>query len=515
MFSKSSLMSFVMLALGATSVSAIPAIVKPDLQPLVRRDTATNGHISMAYFVNWGIYARNFQPTDIPTNQLTHILYSFMDVSPTSGQIILSDSYADTDKHYPDDSWSGTGNNVAGCIKQMYALKLKNRNLKVIFSVGGWTYAQAGHFAFALDAGLRATFVKSAVQYIEDYGFDGIDIDWEFPSNANEKAAYTALFTELRTAFDALQKSKGDSTPYTVSAAVSMGPSHYAFYDVAKLDSQLNFWNLMAYDYAGSWSNFTADNANLYNGETTGFNTDQALQFYLKQGATPSKITLGMPLYGRAFVGTAGIYKTFTGIGSADTSHDSWEAGVYDYKALPLAGAQVTENTTNVASYSYDSGAQQLISYDTPNIIKLKTQYLLKNQLGGAMFWELSGDKKGSDSLVGIAAQGMGALDSTQNHVNYPNSKYDNIKNNLGAGSIAGGGSGPSSSAPSSSMPTPPPTSSTGSGSSSGSCAAWDSSKVYTGGMCVSYNGATYTAKWWTQNETPGGSSGVWAAGSA
>jgi chitinase len=383
-----------------------------------------------------------------------------MDVSPTTGEIILSDSYADTEKHYPDDSWSGTGNNVFGCIKQMYALKLKNRHLKVLFSVGGWTYAQAGHFAFALDAGLRQAFVKSAIQYIEDYGFDGVDIDWEFPANDKEKDAYTALFTELRTALDALQKSKGDSSPYILSTAVSMGPANYAHYDVGKVDSQIDFWNLMAYDYAGSWSNYTADNANLYYGETTGFNTDQALQYYFKQGATPGKMTLGLPLYGRSFVGTDGIYEKFSGIGTADTAHGSWEAGVYDYKALPLDGAKVTENKTSVASYSYDSAAKQLISFDTPNIIKLKTEYLVKNKLAGSMFWELSGDKKGEDSLIAITAKGMGALDSSENHINYPNSKYDNIKNNLG-GSTGGGSSSSSGAAtPSSSTEANPPSSS-------------------------------------------------------
>jgi len=461
MFTKSSMLSFVTLALSAVSVfgAVLPVQrdgVKGDLQNVVRR-SSSNGYVSMAYFTNWGIYARNFQPADIPVDTLTHVIYSFMDVNPTTGNIILSDTYADTDKHYPDDSWDGAGNSVFGCIKQMYALKLANRHLKVVFSVGGWTYAQAGHFAFAQSTSARATFVADAVKFIEDYGFDGIDLDWEFPDGDADKAAFTALFVELRAALDALEKSKGDKTPYLLSAAVSAGPTHYAEYDFGKVDGPIDFWNLMAYDYSGSWSNFTADMANLYYGETTGFNTDQAITAFIKGGATPAKITLGLPLYGRAFVGTAGMYETFTGLGTADTANGSWEAGVYDYKNLPLAGAKVTENTTNVASYSYDATAQQLISYDTPNIIKLKTQYLMDKKLGGSMWWEASGDRKGADSLVALSAKTMGSLDTSENHINYPNSKYDNIKSNLGGAVATGTGAG-GGEAPPTSTPTVPPT---------------------------------------------------------
>ncbi|KAG6865810.1 hypothetical protein C0991_011615 [Blastosporella zonata] len=399
---------------------------------------ASSGKVSIAYFTNWGIYGANFQPTDVVPSILTHILYSFADVNPTTGAISLTDPYADEQKHFATDSWSETGNNLYGCIKQLYLLKLQQRNLKVLLSIGGWTYSQSGHFAFVTDASARATFVSNAVQLIKDYGFDGIDLDFEFPTSAAQGQGFADLFTALRTAFTALATSNGDTVPYQLTAAVSAGPANYQYLNVPQMNAALDYWNLMAYDYAGSWLTFSDNQANLYGGARTGFNTDSAVKWYLAQGATASKITLGMPLYGRAFEETAGLGQPYTGIGPGTI-----EAGVYSYKALPLAGATVYENTTDVSSYSYDATKQEL----------------------------LSTDKVGSLSLVGTSAGVLGSLDSTQNHISYPNSKWDNLRNNF---------AGTTTTTSATSTPT------TGTGTCA-TVAAWTSTTVYVGGTQATY----------------------------
>jgi chitinase len=94
---------------------------------------------------------------------------------------------------------------------------LNYRNLKVSLSVGGWTYSQDGHFSFVTDATKRATFVSSALQLIEDYGFDGLDLDFEYPSSAAQGQGFADLISSLRSAFDSYAAGKGDTTPYVLT----------------------------------------------------------------------------------------------------------------------------------------------------------------------------------------------------------------------------------------------------------------------------------------------------------
>ncbi|KAJ7596569.1 glycoside hydrolase family 18 protein [Mycena floridula] len=482
----------------------------PTVHVIQRRAT---GKVSMAYYTNWSPYpARNFPPQNIVASQLTHIVYAFADVSPETGIIALSDSYADEQMHFATDSWSETGNNIYGCIKQMYLLKLANRNLKVLLSVGGWTYAQAGHFNFVTSPSARAAFVTSAVSMIENYGFDGIDLDYEYPANSEQGQGFADLLTAMRKAFDDLAAQKGDATPYQLSVAVSAGEKNYANLVVPQMNDALTFWNLMAYDYAGSWLTYSDNQANLYGGARTGVSTDAAISYFTGAGATMSKITMGIPLYGRAFENTGGLGQPFSGIGPG-----SVEAGVYNYNALPLAGATVFENTTDVSSYSYDSATKELVSYDTPNIVKLKAKYMNDRGLAGSMFWDLSTDKKGADSLITVAQDVLGAMDDTPNHINYPNSKWDNIRNNMGGAAATTTAGSTTPTAPTTTATTAAGTPTTAPGSGTGSCAgvaAWVSSVAYVGGQTVTYNGSLYTAKWWTQAETPGNAD-VWIKGAA
>ncbi|QRV95540.1 chitinase [Ceratobasidium sp. AG-Ba] len=478
-------------------------------------DRRANGKVNIGYFVNWGIYARAFYPQNIDASKLTHILYGFADTDATTGQVKLTDTFADQTVSHDTDSWNDVGNNVYGNFKQLYLLKQKNRSLKVSLSIGGWTYSQAGHFAFVTNQAARATFISSAIQLLEDNGLDGIDIDFEYPTAGAQAQGFASLLKELRAGLDAHAAKKGETNPYLITAAVPAGEPNYSNLLVSQMDPYLSFWNLMAYDYAGSWSTTSDDQANLYGPTNSKTDTDTAIKWYVANGATTSKIAMGMPLYGRAFEQTSGIRQPFNGIGTG-----TWEAGVYDYKALPMAGAQVIENSALGASYSYDSSKKELVSYDTPNIIRQKAAYIKSKGLAGGMFWELSSDKTGADSLVSISAAGIGALDSTPNHLYYPYSQFDNIKNNMGTGTGQPNTTVKPTSATVKPTTTAPPvttkptsSSATTTTAGTGGCAglsAWRSDIAYTGGQVVSYGGHKWTAKWWTQADTPGGAAGSW-----
>ncbi len=393
---------------------------------------------TVLYYVNWAIYARSHNPQDLPVDRATHILYAFANIRPETGTVYLTDPWSDTDKHYPTDSWNDVGTNVYGCIKQLFLLKKRNRALKTLLSIGGWTYSSN----FAAMAGReegRREFARSAVQLVEDLGFDGLDVDWEYPQDYSEAENYVLLLRETRRALDQAAAKRGSGEGrcrFLLTIACPAGAQHFQKLKIREMDQYLDFWNLMAYDYSGSWDERAAHQSNLFpsgkHPETTPFNTVAAVDFYTKHpgGVHPSKIVLGMPLYGRAFVDTKGPGHRYAGVGEG-----SWENGVWDYKALPREGAVECHDCEGKgacgATWSYCNKTKTMVSYDTPAMVKEKAAFVRERGLGGGMWWESSGDKIGEGSLVGSFVDSLGGtqvLEEERNCLQYLDSKYENLK---------------------------------------------------------------------------------------
>ena len=163
----------------------------------------------------------------------------------------------------------------------------------------------------------------------------------------------------------------------------------------------------MAYDYAGSWDSNAGHQANIRpstsNPRSTPFSTVKAVEYYKSQGVASSKIVLGMPLYGRAFASTDGPGKPFSGTGEG-----SWEQGVWDYKALPQKSARENNDFEVGASWSQDAEKRLMVSYDTKEMAQFKAEYIKHEaHLGGAMWWESSGDKAGEASIIASVSDGF------------------------------------------------------------------------------------------------------------
>ncbi|KAI1750931.1 glycoside hydrolase superfamily [Xylaria castorea] len=383
------------------------------------------GFKNTVYFTNWGIAQSQYIPQKLPVDDLSHVLYAFADIAP-NGTVLPANPKADLDQKYPDDAHWEPGRNVYGAVKQLYVHKKWNRHLKVLLSIGGGEFSPK--FAAATSTEMRRqTFAKSAVKIVTDWGFDGVDIDWEYPTNEAERDNLVKLVAACREAFDRYSFYNHLQYRFLVTVASPAGPTNWKFVDLPRMDRYVDIWHLMSYDYSGSWNPKSGHQANVFinkaNVASTPLNTDDAVRHYESQGISGQKIVIGLPLYGRSFNGTSGLGQNYTSIGTGGP-----QPGVWYYKDLPKAGAREDFDEVAKATYSYDRVRRELISYDNVQSTAFKAEYVRNRRLGGTFFWEASGDRAGHGSLIKTMSRSLDWLDSTPNNLRYPTSQYMNIR---------------------------------------------------------------------------------------
>ncbi|MGX4689786.1 glycosyl hydrolase family 18 protein [Streptomyces sp. JNUCC 63] len=367
--------------------------------------------IRLGYFTEWGIYGRNYNVKNIVTSgsasKITHINYAFGNV--TGGKCAIGDSYADYDKAFTaDQSVSGVADTwdqpLRGNFNQLRQLKAKYPNIKVLWSFGGWTWS--GGFADA--AKNPAAFAQSCYDLVNDPRwagvFDGIDIDWEYP-NACGLTCDTSGAAAIKNVAAALRAKFGSKA--LVTAAVSADGTSGGKVDAADYGGAaqyLDWYNVMTYDFFGAWDaqGPTAPHSPLtsYNGiPKAGYTTADAIAKYRAKGVPASKLLVGIGLYGRGWTGVTQAAPGGTATGPAA---GTYEQGIEDYKVLK----NTCPATGTVAGTAYAKCGNNWWSYDTPATIGTKMNWAKTQGLGGAFFWEFSGDTSNGE-LVGAINSGL------------------------------------------------------------------------------------------------------------
>jgi chitinase len=380
----------------------------------------------VGYYIEWGVYGRDYQPADMPLEKMTHVNYAFADIG-TDGRIKIGDPYAAIEKLYPGDAWdqpyAGTYNQLNNVLREEYP------HIKTLISVGGWTWS--GRFSdVALTESSRSLFAESCVEFIRTYNFDGVDLDWEYPvegglssniKRPEDGVNYTLLLEEIRRQLDVATEE--DGRPYLLTIASPAGWDKIRHLEIDRLSEVLDFINVMTYDLRGAWDlTTTAHHANMFenpadpsdaNSIAAKYNVDWVVDEFLAQGASPEKIVLGIPFYGRAWGGVSdpqgngGLFQPGTLVPPG--TWDDWSSGatgVNDFFEIEdmIESGLYTRYWDNIAKvpylYSPTMNQGHFVSYEDAESLEYKLDYLLERGLGGVMFWEVTADR--NDTLLDV-----------------------------------------------------------------------------------------------------------------
>jgi chitinase len=314
-----------------------------------------------------------------------------------------------------------------GTFAQLRTLRQKHPGLRLIVSIGGWGAAPQ-YSDIALTDRSRGRFAASCMQvFLLEQGFDGIDLDWEFPvhggmnrSRPQDRSDATALVREFRRRLDALGRQTHRHYFLTVAtpAGTWQGGGAYSVsdsYDLAALAHAADWLNVMTYDMNNIFSPVSGFNTPLAADpgdlepapQRPRDNLTGAVRFYESQGVPASKIMLGVAFYGRGFTGVssrgAGLYSKYRG-GYAETP---WKTIRSQFLTSPdwVRHWSVTAQ----APWLYNASQHIFFSYDDPISLGIKAGFARREHLGGMMIWVLGEDDPGNcllNALVSPLAPG-------------------------------------------------------------------------------------------------------------
>jgi len=341
----------------------------------------------VCYFTNWAWYRPGqgkYVPEDIDPSLCTHINYGFVVLNPSSLVIKVHDPWADKDNHFFE-----------------RVVKMKEFGAKVLAALGGWNDSLGSKYSqMVATVANRAKFIENAYTFVKQYGFDGIDLDWEYPvcwqteckdDRKADKDNFSALVREL--------KAKFGPEGLMVTAALSPNPKIIDLaYDLPELDKYLDVFNVMAYDYYGAWDKATGHHSPLDHHPDSlnpDFSANVTMKHYADGGVTKSKLVMGMPTYGRAFTlsdaSKNGVSAKATKGTAGQYTREGGFVSFYEICNYLKDGYTVVQDPEKrIGPYAYKG--KQWVGYDDVAMIEYKSKFIKDNGYGGGMIWALDLD---------------------------------------------------------------------------------------------------------------------------
>ncbi len=313
---------------------------------LLISSTLMYGKIAVGYYyANYTAYPH----TAIDYEKLTHIAHAFI-TTDSNGNLRW-------------DSWFPYPALITEAHKH---------NVKIIVALGGFGNC-AGFSGMVASEENRDNFIDNIVKFCKDNGYDGIDLDWEYPKSA-DKANFALLVSELRKEFTVQGLE-------IISAALPSSDWNDG-YDIAKLKNDLDWFGIMTYDFTGPWEKNSGHNSPLYKNPKQYGSADESLRYYLNKGVPKEKLCIGMAFYGYSFDASGPFVSGKNGKSISYVNANKLKNNGYEYHWDEYSKVPFLQNNSHT----------KFVSYDDTNSIKLKCEYVHKNQLGGAIIWKIGFD---------------------------------------------------------------------------------------------------------------------------
>ncbi|KAJ4319636.1 hypothetical protein N0V84_006272 [Fusarium piperis] len=351
---------------------------------------------------NWKKKCIGMSMEDIPVDGLTHIYYSFAYIQPKTYKIVPMQDEKD-------------GSLTTETFTEFTALKRKNPSLRAVVALGGWTFNdnhtiwQPVFSDLASTSAKRATFVSELVKFMDRYGFDGVDIDWEYPGagdrggKPDDGENLTKLFKDIRAGFD---KMSGKHKEISFTAPTSYW--YMRHFDLTASAKAVDYINVMSYDLHGIWDAENPIGSQVL-AHTNLTEIDLALDLFWRNKVDPSKINMGIGFYGRSFqLADPSCHKPgCLFLGGAKPGPCTDNPGTLSYFEIMdiIKKYNLTPYWDKKDAVKYVTwGGDQWVSYDDKDTIAQKIEFANALGLGGLLIWAIDLDNTRLDALAAVLA---------------------------------------------------------------------------------------------------------------